>query len=567
MKKLINRIKGFFLPPEGTPLWLRLAPYISLGVLTILFLWGAAYGWEYTNSPEFCGQACHTMPPEYTSYLESPHARVACVDCHIGEGFITERITRKAGDLKHVTATLFQTYEYPIKVKSMRPARETCELCHFPEKFSDDSLRENVHFRTDLDNSSYTTYLILKTGGGSQRVGLGQGIHWHIENPVYYLPLDKEEQQIPYIRVQNDDGSITEYVDLESDLNPSDVSSEDLEEMDCITCHNRITHLVSYPDDAIDVLMQRGLISPDIPEIKKVALETYNKEYTSLATALASFDLLDYYYREKYPTYYEDNLEKITQAISELKTSYSDSVFPEQKSDWTSHPDNIGHTNSPGCFRCHSGQHLNSDKEAIRLECNLCHAIPVVAEAGDFLTEIEISTGPEPANHLDTNWISFHHLVFDASCSSCHTTSDPGGVSNTSFCSNSACHGVSYEYAGFDAPALRETILELLPTPSPTAVPAVMPEDPEDLTYNEVVRDILIDRCSVCHGESAQAGLNFLTYDRLLAGNDNGPVIFPGDPSLSSLLLKTAGTGSHFAQFTSQEINIIESWIESGALQ
>jgi nitrate/TMAO reductase-like tetraheme cytochrome c subunit len=564
MKKFLQWIKGFFFPPEGTPLWLRLAPYFVLGILGIFALWGGAYAWEYTNSPEFCGQACHTMPPEYTAYLTSPHARVACVDCHIGQGFITTRITRKAGDLRHVIASVFKTYEYPIEVKNMRPARETCELCHFPEKFSDDSLRENVHFRSDLENSSYTVYLILKTGGGSQRQGLGQGIHWHIENPVYYLPLDKEEQQIPYIRVENGDGSSTEYVDIESDLDPAAINQDDLKEMDCITCHNRITHLVSYPEDAIDKLLERGLISADIPEIREIALETYYKEYTSLGTALASFDLLDYYYREKYPAYYQKNQDKISQAIVELKTIYENSVFPEQKSDWTSHPDNIGHENSPGCFRCHDGQHLNQEKQAIRLECNLCHAIPVVSDAGDFLTKIELSTGPEPSSHLDANWISFHHLVFEPSCGSCHSLSDPGGTSNTSFCSNSACHGISWDYAGFNAPALRETILATLPKPQPSPTPAVMPEDPENLTYTAVVGGILTTRCSACHGESTQAGLDFTSYANLMAGNENGPVILPGNPANSKVLLKTAGN-EHFGQFTADERSIIENWIAAGA--
>ena len=565
MKEIFRSIKGFFLPPEGTPLWLRLAPYIALGILSIFALWGGAYAWEYTNSPEFCGQACHTMPPEYTSYLESPHARIDCVDCHIGDGFITTRITRKAGDLKHVIATVFQTYEYPIKVKSMRPARETCELCHFPEKFSDDSLRENVHFRDDLENSSYKVYLLLKTGGGSGRLGLGQGIHWHIENPVYYLPIDKEEQEIPYVRVVNDDGSITEYLDIESDLDLTGIVEEDLTQMDCITCHNRITHLVSYPDETIDKLIGRGLISPEIPEIRKVALETYYKEYTSVATALAAFDLLDYYYREKFPAYYEDHQDKINLAISELKTSYQNSVFPEQKVSWSSHKDNIGHENSPGCLRCHDGQHLNQEKQAIRLECNLCHAIPVVAEAGDFMTQIEISSGPEPENHLDANWISYHHLVFDTSCTSCHTTADPGGSSNTSFCSNSACHGISWEYAGFDAPALRETILELLPPPNPAPPPAEMPADPENLTYSLVVGDILVNRCGICHGASGQAGLDFTTYASLMAGNENGPVISAGDPDTSRILVKTVGDSSHFAQFNTTELELIRAWIISGA--
>lgn len=565
MKNLLQSIRSFFLPSANSPLWLRLAPYFFLGILSIFTLWGGAYAWEYTNSPEFCGQACHTMPPEFTSYLASPHARVDCVDCHIGEGFITERITRKAGDLKHVTASLFKTYEYPIQVKHMRPARETCELCHFPEKFSDDSLREIVQFRNDLENSSYTTYLILKTGGGSQRTGLGQGIHWHIENPVQFLALDKEEQDIPFIRVTREDGSQVEYFDITANIDRSRINENDLEDMDCITCHNRITHLVPYPEDAIDSLLERGLISADIPEIRDISLKTYYKEYTSLETALASFDLLDYFYDQKYPDFYVQNKDLISSAIDELKASYQNTVYPEQKSDWASHPDNIGHLNSPGCFRCHDGSHLSDEGEAIRLECNLCHAIPVVSEADDFLTEIEISTGPEPQTHLNTNWISLHHLVFDSTCSTCHTTSDPGGSSNSSFCSNSACHGVSWEFAGFDAPALRETILDTLPTPQPTNQPQKLPQDTKDLSYTNAIQELLLFRCGVCHGENPQAGLSFTSYTSLMAGNENGPVILPGNPATSLVLSITKESGSHFAQFTSLERSLLEGWIKAGA--
>jgi nitrate/TMAO reductase-like tetraheme cytochrome c subunit len=172
---MLNWLRRFFLSPAGAPLWLRLLPYGVLGVLTLVFLAGGAYAWEYTNSSEFCGTACHTMPPEYTAYLISPHARVACVECHIGRDFITTRITRKAGDIKHIFATAFETYEYPIRAKGLRPARETCERCHFPEKFSDDSLREIKLFEPDRYNTPTSIYLVLKTGGGSQRVGLGRG--------------------------------------------------------------------------------------------------------------------------------------------------------------------------------------------------------------------------------------------------------------------------------------------------------------------------------------------------------------------------------------------------------
>ena len=153
LNRLRERLKRFFFPPSDAPFKVRILPYAVLGVLSLFVLVGGAYAWEYTNSPEFCGTACHTMPPEYNAYLTSPHARVDCVECHIGRGFIATRITRKAGDVKHIIATTFKTYEFPIRADDLRPARETCEQCHFPEKFSDDTLREIKRFSTDENNT------------------------------------------------------------------------------------------------------------------------------------------------------------------------------------------------------------------------------------------------------------------------------------------------------------------------------------------------------------------------------------------------------------------------------
>lgn len=142
MSKIRGSLYNFFFPAANSSIWIRLLPFIVLGILTLFVLIGGAKAWDYTNSPSFCGTTCHTMPPEFSAYLSSPHARVDCVNCHIGKGFITTQITRKAGDIRHVLATLFISYEYPIHIKQMRPVQETCESCHFPEKFSDDSFRE-----------------------------------------------------------------------------------------------------------------------------------------------------------------------------------------------------------------------------------------------------------------------------------------------------------------------------------------------------------------------------------------------------------------------------------------
>jgi nitrate/TMAO reductase-like tetraheme cytochrome c subunit len=255
MKRLTRALRRFFFPPAGASRWVRLAPYATLGLLTVLVLTAGVYTWDYTNSPEFCGTACHTMPPEYTSYLTSPHARIDCVECHIGRGFIAERVSRKAGDLRHVVLNITRRYEFPIRATSMRPARETCERCHFPEKFSDDSLRAIRRFSQDSPNTPTTTYLVMKTGGGSKRLGLGRGIHWHIENPVYYWPGDEHQQAIPYVRVVDDQGQVTEYVDVESGVDVSAIPADELVQMDCITCHNRITHLVLPPGESVDRLM------------------------------------------------------------------------------------------------------------------------------------------------------------------------------------------------------------------------------------------------------------------------------------------------------------------------
>jgi hypothetical protein len=272
---------------------------------------------------------------------------------------------------------------------------------------------------------------------------------------------------------------------------------------------------------------------------------------------------LEEYYRIYYPDFYASNRQEIQQAIEALQSAYGDSVFPEQNSDWNTHPNNVGHKDSPGCFRCHDGKHLNADNEAIRLECNLCHSIPVVAGPQDFVANIEISRGPEPESHQNENWISLHNQVIDSTCANCHSTEDPGGVSNTSFCSNSACHGNVWEYAGFDAPALREVLQEQMP-PTPTPMPTPIGGE---ITYNTTIGLLLEARCSSCHGPGGLQGLNVTSYQSLMEGGVSGPAIIPGDAEGSLLVQKQVAEPPHFAQFTSEELNLIIDWINNGAAE
>ena len=559
MKKLRERLAKFFFPAPDSPRWVLILPYLTLGLLAITLLGGGMYSWEYTNTSHFCGTTCHTMPPQYAAYLQSPHANVTCEECHIGRASFVNQLTRKSQALHEIYFMTFKLYTYPIRAKALRPARDTCEKCHQPETFSDDSLRVKTRFANDLTNTKTSTYLILKTGGGAKRNGQGLGIHWHIVNKVEYYSNDVENQVIPYVRVYNDDGTTTEYTDVASGFDKSKINDSQLKTMDCVTCHNRVTHNFKAPTDAVDEAMTQGAINSDIPSVHQKAVEVLSTSYASRDEAFAAFDKLGDYYKNT--DYYPNHSEQIKSTVQALKDIYDRNVFQEQKIDWTTYPNNLGHINSPGCFRCHDGKHLDANNKAIRLECNLCHSVPIVAGQNDFLTKIEISRGPEPDTHRNPNWISMHNQSIGASCTACHSTKDPGGVSNTSFCSNSACHGNVYTYAGFDAPKLREILKDQLPTPEPEAsVPALV----DAPTYANYVGPLVTVKCSACHGDLATAGLNLTTYQTAMKGGKDGAVIVPGD-SANSLLIKIQSAGNHFANLSADELAIVKQWIDAGA--
>jgi hypothetical protein len=363
--------------------------------------------------------------------------------------------------------------------------------------------------------------------------------------------------------VTNADGSIDEYVDVESDFDPASVDPSSLKTMDCITCHNRISHNVASPVESIESSMSRGVISTDIPYIRDLGVQVLTREYASQEEAFAGIEqALNTYYRNSQPDFYATGADKVQAAIAEIQRIYSVSVYEEQEIDWDTHPDNVGHIDAPGCFRCHDGKHLNSADEAIRLECNLCHSVPVVVGTEDLVTNIEISHGPEPESHLNANWISLHNRAYDDTCANCHTTADDGGTSNTSFCSNSACHGVAYPYAGFDAPGLRERLQDQLP-PSPV-VPR--PSTSGVPTWDSFFGPLFAAKCGSCHSASpsaASAGLNLTSYAGAMKGSTAGPVIIAGDSAGSKLV--EVQSIDHFSNLSAQELEAVKKWIDSGA--
>ncbi len=486
LRRIWDRLKA---APQRT--WL----FGLAGVVVLLLAAGTAvYGWEYTNSPQFCGTTCHTMPPEYAAYQVSPHARVACVECHIGRTVVSNAVTRKAGDLMHVVRYASNQYTFPLYASTMQPSRESCEKCHWPEKFSDDKVVSLKDYEGDASNTPVTTLLMMKTGGGTQREGRGFGIHWHVENEVNFIALDPLKQTIPWIQVIDASGKETVYTDIEKPLTADEIAKAEKHRMDCIDCHNRISHTFRSPNQAIDQAITLNRIDSTIPFIHKKAIEVLGGKYASFDEANKAIEGLDLYYRQQYPDYYRKNSAQIKDAIAYLKKTYAELVFPTQDISWTTHPDNVGHENSPGCFRCHDGKHFTVDnKKAIRLECNICHTLPQVARAGSPAPVVSVARTDEPESHGTTTWLAEHRTTFNASCQQCHDTRNAGGKDNSSFCSNSACHGTKWTFAGLDAPAFAKVFPPPVPPrPQPGASPKKIPHpiggSPD---------------CQICHGSKS----------------------------------------------------------------
>jgi nitrate/TMAO reductase-like tetraheme cytochrome c subunit len=381
---------------------------------TVLFLLLTALGsnqtYHYTESVQFCGQACHEpMKPEYTAYLNSPHARVHCVECHVGSG-AEAYVKAKINGVHQLICVFTGNYERPIKtpIKNLRPARETCEQCHWPEKFSGNLDRTYTHFLADETNTPFSVRLVLNVGGGDAQKEKVEGIHWHVspENKVEYIATDDKRQTIPWVRFTDPKGKITEYRTADFKDDPA---RHTIRTMDCLDCHNRPAHRFRSPNDAVDHAMATGKIDPALPWVKSNAVSVLIQNYSTEADAMQKISST---LQAQY-----SNAPQLASLVNEVQGIYSANFFPEMKADWRAYPDNLSHKDSAGCFRCHDGLHQTADgKTKISAEsCNACHTI-LAQGSGEQLTQLNFK------GH------SFFHLDAvneDFSCNTCHTGAFP----------------------------------------------------------------------------------------------------------------------------------------------
>src|SRR6185436_3124974 len=243
-------------------------------------------------------------------------------------------------------------------VHNLRPAQETCEQCHWPEKFWGAQMKVFNHFGFDEANTPRETRMLIKVGGGSPTTGPTTGIHWHmnIANEITYISDDKRQKN-DWVRVKSREGKVTEYLMNGSKLTPQQIAAAPKRRMDCVDCHNRPTHIYTPPDRAVDKSLLANRIPRDLPYIKQQAVEVLTKDYATTGQAVKAISTdLQKYYEENYADLHRSRQPDIRKAIAELQAIFQTIRFPEMKVDWRTHPDNIGHFYSVGCFRCHDDQ-------------------------------------------------------------------------------------------------------------------------------------------------------------------------------------------------------------------
>ncbi len=350
---------------------------ISGAIGIILLVIGGYQLLEFTDSTEFCGDLCHkVMYPEYTAHAASPHSNVACAQCHVGYGG-GYLVRSKISGIPQLFAVTFNTYERPIPapVQNLRPARATCEECHRPSRFAGDLVETHTTYASDEANTETVDTRIMRVGGGEQEVA--SGIHWHINAKVYYLADDAARQDIIWVGVDRGTGYFTEYYDPAKigEITPERITKE-ARLMDCIDCHNRTAHDFPTPDTLINEAMAQGKIDSSLPYIKKEALAALDPISPDLATADSKVAAIEDFYKTNYPDVYAAKADAIADAISALDDVATQTTFPYMGVTPTTYINNIGHIDSPGCFRCHGKLVAYGGPDAgqpISKDCDLCH--------------------------------------------------------------------------------------------------------------------------------------------------------------------------------------------------
>jgi hypothetical protein len=298
-------------------------------------------------------------------------------------------VRSKLSGTAQVFYTIFNTYPRPIPVPvaNLRPARETCEVCHWPERFEFDKLVVIPEYADDATNTKTQTVMLVKVGGGSPNAGI-HGAHVGNGIRIHYRPSDESRQTIPWVEYTDANGHSTVY----SAGGKNDSPATAVREMDCIDCHNRPSHPFELPDRTLNEALATGTVPASLPFIKKQALDVIKRPYSNKDEAFQEIQSsIEAFYRDRYPDVYRCQQALVSQAARAIFEVYSKNVFPTMRVGWGTYPDNIGHTDFPGCFRCHDGNHSAEGGKTITQDCGACHNLLAVQDSNPkILSELGI---------------------------------------------------------------------------------------------------------------------------------------------------------------------------------
>jgi hypothetical protein len=332
---------------------------------------------EYSESREFCGQVCHdVMGPEFVAHQSGLHGRILCVSCHVGPGagaFLSAKLngTRQLG----LVVTGKYRRPVPTPIEGMPDVQSTCEHCHSPDRFIGDKIKVFYEHADDETNTETKTTVRLHVGGPVSGTGSGTGIHWHMNraNLVEYVAEDEQREKIAYVRVTTPDGKTREY--FAEGVAPATVEGKPRRRMGCLDCHSRPAHTFgASPERAVDAALGAGLINAKIPFIRREAVKALSAAFPNHDVALPDIErVLRGALNARPPRAFEEA--DLRQAIAVTQALYRHNVFPSMNVAWGTYANQLGHTVSSGCFRCHDESHKTRDGVTIRQDCESCHAI------------------------------------------------------------------------------------------------------------------------------------------------------------------------------------------------
>jgi hypothetical protein len=300
------------------------------------------------------------------------------VKCHIGPGagwFVKSKLS----GVGQVVAVTLHNYPTPIPtpVHNLRPARETCEQCHWPQKYGEDRLKVIPKYASDETNTLTKTVLLMKIGGGNKGIGI-HGTHLGPGVTITYGHSDQARQNIPWVEYDNK-GKKTVYAIADAKPDGAGLTKRT---MDCMDCHNRPAHSYDLPDGGVNKAMNNGSISASLPFAKKEAVAIIKLPYLSRDEAAAKIPMaFEKFYQDTYPAIWAQRQAEVKASANGVLAVWDRNVFPAMKVTWGAYPMNIGHEDFPGCFRCHDGAHSSKSGDSITQDCNACHNLLADDEA------------------------------------------------------------------------------------------------------------------------------------------------------------------------------------------